>query len=968
MTMNHVEFSVSPWLLLLILPALALIALVFFIGRKKRSRCTANRIISAALQSVVAVLCIFALSGIGIVHEEPSPQSELVILVDRSFTSERARAAMDEFVGEILQENEEAAHCETAVILFGKEQKIALPMGSYSAEEAYSRYLAASEEAFDGSATDLSSALLLAWDPAVQQGVIRDPSSAKALILSDGLQTDRDALATVRGLIRDGVRIDTSFYAETAHDDVCLVDVAFPANELCDNRTFDLEVTLYSSRAKEATLSLSDTDERGEEQLLPPAQVSLKRGLQTVSLSYSFGTPGFHCLEVRSEGEDDVPENNVYYVYYDVKESTYMLILEKYAGESESVAATVADSSALKDATVETRTVGEMQSATAEELAKYNEIVLYNIAAGDMTESFQNALSSYAFDYGGGVFTVGGFEKEDGKVVTQPKERNPEETEPVRHSYRDEGESAYASMLPVSIEDYQPAIAVVYVFDVSSSMTGITGAPIYTAVEDVRNSLKFLNKRDYVGIVALEKEYQQVAPLLPMTQRETIEEKIGEMEKTTNWETDYAPALQQAVRMLSTCPDNVAVKHIVLLSDGGDGKLENYGYIIRDANKAQGITITVMTYYKSVRYFDGDPNPYYFYHSYDVKGSEIKKDSLDALAAYGQGTSVFALRTAYHAMESAFVKDLHLEELEEVGTQSFHPRIGRNSEALGDVTNTELSELTLGGFFPSRLKTDGDAEVVLYAESSPLYAEWSFGAGRVGSLMIDLEGYWSGDLLEKETGQRLVGNLAANLFRRVAEPAAGTLSFTLSEDNFRTQVNVYGFNADKEPDAKIVAFVEAPDSSVLKCDFTLSATHNRFEFDNSLTGTYTVYVLKVDADLDFMDERYRCAEDLPASAVRETLTGYRTFSYSKEYDDMADAYSTGQSLLAALSTRKTEEGAQAYEKFVYDAETVLADRSYTRTEIALRRPLIIAAIALYLVGIALRRFKLPSLSKKERTN
>ena len=66
-----VTFSLSPWLLFLILPVfVAILALVF--ARKKKEAISANLILSSIFQCVVASLFIFAIAGIQIEYDEKS--------------------------------------------------------------------------------------------------------------------------------------------------------------------------------------------------------------------------------------------------------------------------------------------------------------------------------------------------------------------------------------------------------------------------------------------------------------------------------------------------------------------------------------------------------------------------------------------------------------------------------------------------------------------------------------------------------------------------------------------------------------------------------------------------------------------------------------------------------------------------------------------------------------------------------
>lgn len=104
-----------------------------------------------------------------------------------------------------------------------------------------------------------------------------------------------------------------------------------------------------------------------------------------------------------------------------------------------------------------------------------------------------------------------------------------------------------------------------------------------------------------------------------------------------------------------------------------------------------------------------------------------------------------------------------------------------------------------------------------------------------------------------------------------------------------------------------------------------------------------------------MSDSVRTLADVPKEEIFETVELYRTFSYSKEYDASADAYTTGRELLAALSTRKSD--GQIDEKFVYEAETVFAENGLAHRYDDPRRALLISALVLYFSGIVVRRSK-----------
>lgn len=942
------------WVLLLIIPAVAAVTALFFIGKKRGKRVTVNRVISAILQCLAAACCIFALSGMRVEYYEPNAPSELVVLVDNSHTSEGRREAMNGFVKELLQVD--GGHRRIAVALFGYGQKVALQMGEHDPQEGYEQYLYVLSNSPADGATDIASALKLAWDPAPGANpLISDPTRAKVLILSDGLETDGDAAAAIKSLTRDGVQVETSFFADDYIEDMSIIGVDIPRRSVFAGRDFEFTVKIKSSFAADTLLTYGERGS-GDAVELP---VNIKAGTQEIKVSYRFESAGFHELFLQLQTNDGTEQNDMFCTYCEVAESDKLLILEKYRGESERIWETIEGEH--ENLTVETMTISGAEGFTLAEFSAYSEIILCNGAQGDMSPQLQSALCDYVEKAGGGLFTVGGFERDAyNRIITEPKYRDALTEVPVRHSYTEQGlkNSVLGTMLPVTVEEYKPAVAVVFVFDLSGSMV-TTGGPIHAAVAETKYVLdNVLDPRDYAGIVTLQDSYNETDPLSPVTKKEELKESITEFEDFYDFyaPTCYAPALQQAANMLALAPDNVAKKHIVLLSDGGPGdKFADYGKVMEEAGK-QGITITVVSYYKRTRVIDGET--YYFNHDYDVKGYEINVGNMQRLAKLGNGTLRLIPRDTRHGWEEAMREDMELDSLGDIGYNSFTPKVGEiSSGALGGLTNLDLKELTLGGYFPSRPKLDDGASVPLYAEGSPLYAQWDFGAGKVGSLMTDLEGVWSSELLENETGRALINNMVSSLMRKADAFGGNSLEAAVLEQNFTTQVNVYGFEAGEDGD-KLVAFVHSPGGAApQKFDLSVASLGgNRLKFNNPQPGIYSVFILKVKAGVDISSPKIVSAEDIPADMVIEKIAAYRAFSYSKEYDGTADAYTTGQELLSALSTRRTDEGPAG--KFVYDAQTVFEENGQVLRVEDMRQWLLTAAIVLYFAGIVARRFRL----------
>ncbi len=965
-----ITFSTSPWLLFIMLPVFAaILALVF--ARKKRGKISSNLIFSALFQCLVASLFVFAISGIRVEYDEQNFPKEVAVLVDTSYTAKTQRENMDEFVHDILKQS--VGQCRVGVVLFGQGQEVALEMSDLKtfedAEKAYQKYKTSFAVAKDN-ATDIASALKFVWTPQVDaHNFISDPAHSRIVVLSDGLETDGDAISAMKELTRSGVQLETSFYADSYQSDASILEVKYPDSTIYAGNKINITVVVKSSYKASATLEFSDKNDDGEVKE-SKMSIELQAGTQQIALPHSFDKEGFHELTFHlNVSDDEKQENNVFCSYFEVKEKTQILILETYQGESNQLKSALDEIGQKNNIEIVIRDIKTATNEmTADTLSEYSEVILYNFAVEDLSENFQSELKTYVNEKGGGLFTVGGFEKdEQGNIKTTPRDSNPEEEVPVLHSYRESDlqESILADMLPVNIQAYKPAVAVVFIFDVSTSMTGSSASSIVTAAEDARYILdNVLEPKDYVSVVTLQSSYAETTPLSSVTKKEEIKQSITQLESFWDWDasTEYAPALGQAARILSNAPAEVAKKHIILFSDGGPkDKLPVYGQVMQEAHDTQGINITVVTYYHIKKIIDGVP--YYFNHSYDVKGWEINVDNMETLAGIGGGHNLLLPHTkddiTNHSVAPVFRKDLKLDQLEDICYESFTPKKGEESPILENVTGLALQNLKLDGYFISRAKIDRNVSVPLLANGAPLYAEWKYGSGKVGSILIDLEGKWSNDLISTDTGKTILGNIMFSLLMNVEPPKEETMEGMVIEDNFRTQVNIFNLQQEEQPQTKLVAMVQSPDMSQPPTKYDLGPISSgcRFVFENLQVGTYKIYVMKVKSNYDFMEDEVLSPEDIPSDMLVETMELRRSFSYSKEFDSTIDPYTTGQDLLASLSSRQPSDGT-IYSKFIYDAEKIFQPNGNIHRVKDLRQMLLIAALVLYFLGIIFRLFKL----------
>ena len=152
MTNFSVNFTDARWLLLLI-PAVAL-TLGSYFKLNKRYRFTRNRMVSIIMHLVIMLLSIVLLAGLTVEYYTPNTETEVILLVDVSNTTEKSETQVDNFIKTVID------NCDSmyklGIVKFGYDQVYAAELTT-NTDKLYARYLAAGNP--DTTATDISSAL-----------------------------------------------------------------------------------------------------------------------------------------------------------------------------------------------------------------------------------------------------------------------------------------------------------------------------------------------------------------------------------------------------------------------------------------------------------------------------------------------------------------------------------------------------------------------------------------------------------------------------------------------------------------------------------------------------------------------------------------------------------------------------------------------------------------------------------------
>ena len=918
----------NPWWLLLLIPAVAFTLIPYFRLSKKYRR-TRNRISSIVLHLLVMLFSITLLAGIEFWYFEPNTRNQIILLVDVSDTEETQAEKRDEFVETVLSDGR-FGNYNIGVVTFGFDQVYAVPFTT-DVDDIYDLYKGA--DLPDVSATNMASALKFA-----KNKFSEDFDTAKIVLITDAKETDEEALKVIRSISSQGISVDVAYIPSSyAGMEAQAVGVELPDYHV--TRNMECSITLYIKSNTESTrnsyVTIYDNGKAGEK-----VEVQLNGGDQKVVFRHRFDDVGLHELNFKIDaatGEDTLEMNNSYSVYYNLEVFNKILVLQRESDASDDLIEMLNENftDPADEYKITPRNIMEEGlPETLNDLLDYDQIILNNIAQTDMPKEFQEILKTYVKDCGGGLFTLGGTDK-DGNAHAY------------NHNDLSLPSSIYQEMLPVRITDYTPPVAVMLIIDRSGSMSA-EGTDKVTFLESAKAGaaacMNALDDKDYMGIMTLDSDYGFILGMTPATRRSDIRNAIYSIDAPGGG-TEFTPAIERAAEELMST--DVAKRHIIIVTDGMPGdKIENYGPVIEQYYQLKKITVSVV----GVGIEPGSGTAIAMQKVVDAVGENVP-DS--------EKGRVYTVSSA-NALTESIKADLQLDAITSINEDPFLPIIANGTSPLvqdierGEGTNNNKMTVTLGGFFG--VEARDASEVILKGDFDvPIYAQWKFGEGRVGSFMCDLQSSgWSQDFVADKNGRTFIRNVVNNLMP-LENIIPTDVRVNLYEDNYTNTLDVITELAEGETIRGEVRYLSSEgvektvslnevSSSDSPCYVTTAITsenrYSRCVFVAKQAGVYTITIEKIKAD---------------GKTVASTKTLYKDFSYSKEYD--AFTAETNEALLEKVTElaskgdgvviKDLDDPWEIFEDFVTDLERIYDPRTL----------FMILAIVFFLLDIAVRKFK-----------
>jgi uncharacterized membrane protein len=655
-------------LLLLLIP-------VFVVVGYPRSRYRRLRSwLSLGLRIVLILLIVLALAGFQLPRQ--SDQLAVVFVVDASDSmSPRTQAEALDYVRTAMAELQPDRD-QAAVIFFGANAVVEHPM-------ANTLELGQRGATPITLQTDLDEALRLAL-------ALFPPEAAKRIvILSDGVETVGNGEQAAELAAAAGVQIDyVPFAREVLSDEILVSDVQVPG-QVNEDELFDLSVNVQSASQTTAELRVL-----GDGEIIYQETVALEAGDNRFIVGpLSLPSSDFLDFRVQVEpiGADGFFQNNELSAFTEVEGRPNVLLVTPDESETLYLQAALEENGLV----VETITPRNLPTSLAE-LRRYSSILLVNAPATQMNQERMELLQTYTRDLGGGLIAIGGPQSFGvGGYYQTPLE----ETLPVEMRIRD--------------EQRIPTMTMLFILDRSGSMEMVSNAQgvsnLELGKEAILRSFDFLNDYDRTGVISFDSSAYFIIETREVgdeAERQGLKNQVAELRPGGG--TDIYGALVAASQVLPEDPS--AVKHMILLSDGGSDPVSSLELADRMYTD-YGITVSVVAIGQGYAPWVRD------------------------LARAGRGNfhEVFDPSTipAIFASEAVIASRSYIFE------QEFTPTLTARSPIVDGINTSP----TLLGYVAT---TEKDTATVILRgpEDDPLLASWQYGLGRAVAFTSDATARW----------------------------------------------------------------------------------------------------------------------------------------------------------------------------------------------------------------------------------
>ncbi|HEX3770824.1 MAG TPA: VWA domain-containing protein [Polyangiaceae bacterium] len=527
-----------------------------------------------------------------------------------------------------------------------------------------------------GAGTDLASAMQLAY------GLYREGYLRRAVILSDGVQTDGDVLAEANRAKLYGVKVFAVPSKRPVPGEVAVRELRVP-DKVREEETFDLHAQVFSSVAQKVKLSLKQGDVING--LDGVKVVDLQPGDNDVVFKSRAAVPGevTYSLDVSDAAEDHFAENNKATAVAAVVGMPVVLYVDGNPSRASYLSA------ALSAQQLNVDTFDPLPTSLRE-AEKYDFIILSDMPAEKVSLTQQDTIEQYVRDLGGGFLFAGG---ENGYGLGGWYHTTIERILPVRmdaEKRRDE-----------------PEVAMALVIDRSGSMQGL---PLEMAKQAAKATADTLAADDLLEVIAFDSQPTRIVRMTPAKHSARIQSDIARIQAGGG--TEIFSALDTAYQALSTT--RAKRKHVVLLTDG---QAPQNG--IRDlvqAMAAEEITVTTVGL-----------------------GGGVDESLLRMVSDVGGGRFYKVLDP--QSLPRIFTRETEMVSRSAAVEEYFQPRVSAPADFLRgiDIAGAPF----LHGYIATKLKPPPAQQILESELGEPILARWRVGLGYSLAWTSDVKNLWA---------------------------------------------------------------------------------------------------------------------------------------------------------------------------------------------------------------------------------
>ena len=532
-------------------------------------------------------------------------------------------------------------------------------------------------------ATDIQSALQLAYGlyPA---GYLR-----RAVLLSDGVQTDGDLLAEANRARAFGVKLFTVPYTRPVPGEVAVRTLKVP-DKVHVGEPFELHADIFATRAQKVHAVLRQGEAING--LGGVRTLELKAGTNDVTFKSVVRVAGevTYALELSDIEEDRFAENNRYRVTVAVPGKPTVLYVEGNPARASYLSSALA----AQQFDVEVRGPRELPSSLRE-LERYDFLILSDAPAESVSLTQQDAIEAYVRDLGGGFLFAGG---ESG------------------YGLGGWYHSTIGKILPVKMDSEkrkdEPGVSTVLVIARSGSMSG---QPLEMAKAAAKATAGTLSADDLLEVIGFDSAPTRVVKMTSAKYRARIQNDIARIQPGGG--TEIFGALDAAYQDLVVT--RARKKHIILLTDG---QAPQGG--IRDLTQsmvAEGMTVSTVGL-----------------------GAGVDESLLRMISELGGGR--FYKVADPTQLPRVFTRETELVSRSAAVEEYFQPRVVAPADFLRGIDMTAAPYLH--GYVATKMKPSPAQEILQSEIGEPILARWHVGLGWSLAWTSDVKNLWAVEWLK----------------------------------------------------------------------------------------------------------------------------------------------------------------------------------------------------------------------------